>query len=120
VRCSFASITSIVLVMILALPGLANPSFPPVKFVTVRSPVPHGGQGLVTVHTNPVTYCAITVVYKSGPSRAAGLEPQTSDATGNVTWTWKVGTRTTPGFWPIIVECGRGEITRTRTNFEVT
>jgi micrococcal nuclease len=98
----------------------ASASFPPVKFVSVRSPVPQGGMGLVTIQTTPQTLCTITVNYKSGPSRAAGLIPKKSDSQGRITWIWKVGTRTTPGVWPIIVGCGQGDITRVRTSFEVT
>lgn len=74
----------------------------------------------MTIHTKPKTYCTIAVIYKTGASHASGLEPQTSDANGDITWTWMVGTRTTPGTWPIVVECGTGEITRVRTSFEVT
>lgn len=118
-RPALKAVVSLLLMAALVLPALANPDFPPVKFITVRSPVPHGGQGLVTIQTNPGTHCTISVIYKSGPSHAVGLAPQTADARGNITWTWKVGTRTTPGTWPIIVECGRGEITRTQAAFEV-
>lgn len=107
-------------VVMLAVSTPASARFPPVKFVSVRSPVPHGGMGLVTIQTTPQTFCTITVTYKSGPSRAAGLVPKTSDNQGRITWTWKVGTRTTPGTWPITVECGQGDITRLRTSFEVT
>jgi hypothetical protein len=100
--------------------SLAYAEFPPVKFLEVRSPVPHGGQGLVTIQTKPGTTCGITIVYKTGLSRAAGLGLQTADSRGYVTWTWKVGTRTTPGTWPIIVECGTEQITRVHTTFDVT
>jgi len=30
-----------------------------------------------------------------------------------VSWTWKVGARTTPGRWPIVVSCGRAGTLRT-------
>ncbi len=112
-------ILGIIIAVSLLAPGVVHAEFPPVKFVAVHSPVPHGGEGLVTIRTNPGTYCSITVIYRSGPSRAAGLGPQTAGQDGNITWTWKVGTRTTPGSWPIVVECGRGEITRVKTSFEV-
>src|SRR6266516_614707 len=32
---------------------------------------------------------------------------------GRVSWTWKVGTRTTPGRWPIVVSCGSAGTLRT-------
>jgi hypothetical protein len=47
----------------------------------------------------------ITVNYKSGPSHAAGLYPKRTTA-GRVSWSWMVGTRTTPGRWTIDVYCG--------------
>jgi hypothetical protein len=52
---------------ITAVPTSALAEFPPVKFLSVRSPVPHGGMGLVTIQTKPQTLCIITVTYKSGP-----------------------------------------------------
>jgi hypothetical protein len=30
-----------------------------------------------------------------------------------LSWTWKVGTRTTPGRWPIVVGCGAAATLRT-------
>src|SRR2546425_8155859 len=35
-----------------------------------------------------------------------GLDAKTSDGAGNVSWTWIVGSNTTPGQWPIHVTCG--------------
>ncbi|SRR5579871_1054208 len=105
--------------LLLALPAFAQANFPPVKIISVRSPVPHGAIGMVSIQTRPQTSCSIAVIYKSGPSRAAGLVPQVSDAHGMVTWSWMVGTRTTPGEWPIIIECGSNNITRVRTSFTV-
>ncbi len=104
----------------LSLPVITNAAFPPVKFVSVRSPVLRGGTGLVVIQTTPGTPCTITVIYSSGPSHAQGLDPKTADTRGRITWSWKIGTRTTRGAWPIVVECGRDEITRIRTSFEVT
>ena len=51
------------------------------------------------------TSCAIVVSYKSGPSSAAGLYAQRARA-GRISWTLKVGTRTTSGRWPIDIVCG--------------
>jgi competence protein ComEC len=73
---------------------------------SVTSPVSKGGYATLIAQTSPNASCTITVYYKSGPSSAAGLIPQNADASGNVSWTWKVGTRTTPGTWRIVVTCG--------------
>jgi hypothetical protein len=113
------ALASVLLVVLLALPVLAQPGFPPVSFTSVRSPVPRGGEGMVAIKTSPSTLCSIAVIYASGQSRAAGLYPKNADTQGLVTWTWKVGTRTTPGVWSIVIECGKDKITRVRTSFEV-
>ena len=31
----------------------------------------------------------------------------------HISWTWKIGTRTTPGRWPIYVTCGQAGSTST-------
>lgn len=35
-----------------------------------------------------------------------------ADAKGNISWSWMVGTRTTPGSWPVVITCG-GEVATT-------
>ena len=81
-------------------------------------PVAATGQGSYathTAHTSPGAYCTITVYYKSGPSTASGLGAKTADSDGNVSWTWKVGTRTTPGTYRIVVTAALGGATRSET-----
>ena len=80
----------------------------PVTLIAVTSPVGHGNAASISVKTAPGSACTITVTYKSGPSRAKGLTPKAADAHGMVRWTWIVGTRTTPGKWPIDVTCSAG------------
>ena len=79
-----------------------------VTLVNTPPTVARGHDATLQVRTAANTSCSIEVDYKSGPSKAAGLGPATSDAAGNVGWTWKVGANTTPGGWPIIVTCGSG------------
>jgi hypothetical protein len=74
-----------------------------VRVVAVTSPINHGAYATLTVAVSPAATCTITVHYKSGPSRAQGLDPKHGN---RISWTWKVGTRTTPGRWPISVSCG--------------
>lgn len=77
-----------------------------VKVVSLTSPVEAGSSATLKVRVNPTSVtCRITVYYKSGPSEAQGLGPKRPRA-GVVSWTWKVGTRTTPGRWRIVVNCG--------------
>jgi hypothetical protein len=87
------------------------------QFVSVTSPVSRGGSATVVVQTSPAASCTIVVTYKSGPSSAQGLGPKQAGADGQVSWTWTVGSRTTPGDWPISVTCGGQTI---ETSFTVT
>ncbi len=64
---------------------------------SVTSPVSQGANATLTAQTAPNASCTITVSYKSGPSHASGLGPQTASASGVVSWTWKVGSTTTYG-----------------------
>jgi hypothetical protein len=94
------------LVVALASLVLAAPAAARVRLVSITSPISHGSHTtmIARVSSSSVT-CAITVYYKSGPSRARGLYPKRPSG-GRVIWTWKVGTRTTPGRWPIRISCG--------------
>jgi micrococcal nuclease len=83
--------------------------------VQVTSPVSAGSEASVTVAVSPAQTCSITVTYKSGPSQAAGLYPQRGS---HITWTWTVGSSTTPGRWPIVVSCAHGG--SIQTSFVVT
>jgi hypothetical protein len=74
--------------------------------VSLISPVDHGADATITVRTLPAVQCSITVYYKSGPSTAQGLSPQMANGDGICSWTWKVGTNTTPGTWRIVVTTG--------------
>jgi hypothetical protein len=76
-----------------------------VAFTTFTSPAARNSNAVVGVQTAPGAGCSIVVEYKSGPSKAAGLGPQTSDSNGAASWTWKVGVNTTPGSWPVTVTC---------------
>ena len=75
-----------------------------ISVVSLNSPIPAGSNAKLTIQTVPGAVCSITVYYKSGPSSAAGLGSQTADASGQATWSWKVGSRTTPGIWEIVVQ----------------
>lgn len=88
-----------------------------VRRVSITSPVGAGSNATLVVKVARTATCSITVNYKSGPSHAAGLYSKRSSG-GRVSWTWKVGTRTTPGRWPIVVRCG--SVGTLRTSFVVT
>ena len=79
-----------------------------IQLISVTSPVRPGDDATIIVRTTPSAVCLITVRYKSGPSRAQGLVSKSADSGGRAAWTWRVGTRTTPGRWPITVTCSSG------------
>jgi hypothetical protein len=92
-------------------PAPIQPVQPPaqaasISFVNAPLSARPGQATTLIVKTSPNTGCSIQVEYKSGPSHAQGLVAKTSDGAGNVSWTWIVGSRTTPGQWPIYVTCG--------------
>ena len=90
------------------------------QIVSVSSPVRPGARATLTAQTTPGAQCSIAVQYKSGPSSASGLEPKTADASGNISWTWTVGSTTTPGTWPITATARLGGNSLTReTSFVV-
>jgi competence protein ComEC len=74
-----------------------------INVASLTSPVSPNRIATLTIQTIPGAACSITVYYKSGPSQAAGLGPQTADASGQATWSWKIGSKTTPGIWKIVV-----------------
>lgn len=91
----------------------AAPAAPPVpavvdgvKIRSITSPVRAGANATVVAETTPGAQCSITVTYKSGLSTAAGLHAKQADTNGTVFWTWLVGSRTTPGNWPVAITCG--------------
>jgi hypothetical protein len=96
-------------------PPRRTPRPAPPLTVTIVS-LPPTGQGNVATaaaRTAPGAGCSIEVDYKSGPSTARGLDPKTASAAGAVTWNWLVGTRTTPGTWPVTVTCSHSGQTDT-------
>lgn len=74
-----------------------------------------GNGASITVQTTPGAQCQIVVRYKSGPSKAKGLEPKTARDDGRVSWHWTVGRNTTPGDWPVTVTCDGQSVQATLT-----
>jgi competence protein ComEC len=92
-----------------------------VAITSVTSPVKTGATAMLNATTSAGASCTITVNYKSGPSKASGLGPKVADASGNISWSWKVGASTTPGTWRIVVKCSQGGTDMTQeTTFTVT
>lgn len=77
------------------------------------SPVPcnPGDEVTITVQGTPNTPYSIKVVYKSGASTSKDLKSKTSDSNGIVSWTWKVGTKTSLGTYPVTISGGNQKYT---------
>jgi outer membrane biosynthesis protein TonB len=94
----------------------AKPSLA-LAFTSLTSPVARGSLATATVTTKAGASCSIVVEYKSGPSHAAGLGPTTANASGIASWTWKVGTSTTLGGWPVTVTCSAAGQSKSVTKY---
>ena len=91
------------------------------EIVSVTSPVSPGAYATLEARAPPRALCTIAVYYKSGRSTASGLGPKQADNNGYASWTWKVGTRTTPGSWRIVVTATyEGQTVSQETYFTVT
>jgi len=93
-------------------PVLVNPTQALILGLLRSGPRDTGLAPARLLSSGPERSCSITVYYKSGPSHAQGLYPK-CPVGGRVSWTWKVGTRTTPGGWAIVVSCGSAGTLRT-------
>lgn len=65
-----------------------------------------GSKASLTAHTSPNIGCNLEYWTPSGTrSVAQGLGQQTSDANGNLAWSWTIGTNTNPGTGYVSVTC---------------
>jgi predicted small secreted protein len=100
--------------------GSESPDHAYIRIVSVTSLVSPGAYATLEAKATPGAECTITVYYKSGPSEAQGLYPKQANSNGHVSWTWKVGTRTTPGRWKIVVTATyEGKTVSQQTHFTV-
>jgi hypothetical protein len=76
-----------------------------IKLTARTATVARNKTASVTIRTSPRAACSIDVEYKSGRSKATGLGDKTANSSGDVTWSWKVGSNTTRGTWPIFIGC---------------
>lgn len=101
--------------------GIAAASPAGIKLESVTSPVGRGIDANLTVRAAPGALCTIQVRYRSGPSKARGLEPKIAGEFGLVEWRWHVGRQTRAGEWPIDVACTVNNLTsRLRASIVVT
>lgn len=86
----------------------AKPAALSVSLVAAPGTVSPGSYATVSVRTSGGATCSIVVDYASGPSKASGLVTKVAPSSGLLSWTWKVGTRTSAGTWPVYITCQRG------------
>ncbi|MBA7572206.1 hypothetical protein ES708_13982 [subsurface metagenome] len=74
-----------------------------IEVISLTSPINPGEYATIEVQTLPNELLTTEVWYMSGRSEAEGLSAKRANDEGYVSWTWKVGTNTTAGSWPIII-----------------
>lgn len=98
---------------------IATPSPRTVAVTKVLSPIAPGDYELLKATTpKAADVCSLAITLPSGAaSRSNGLGPTTATATGELVWTWLIGTRTAPGTAKAVVSCSGGS---TSTSFVIS
>ena len=87
-------------------PSPESTAKPLVVKVTARpKTVRRNGTTSVTIRTTPGSTCGIDVQYSSGSSTASGLGDKKTGTTGSIVWTWRIGSNTSRGTWPVVIRC---------------
>lgn len=89
---------------VVSAPVTPRPTAQPVSFLNAPLSAQRSQTVTLRVRTAPNTACSIDVGYPSETE----LDSAISDGAGNVSWTWRVGSRVPPGTWPITVSCRTG------------
>lgn len=101
-------------------PGSTSSTGTPGSGVTITSiiaTIARGNEESLSAHTTkPDESCSLSVVLPSGySSEASGLGADTTNASGNATWSWRVSSETDPGTARATVKCGSTSASRTFT-----
>ena len=86
--------------------GAATQAQSSIRLVSLPGICFPGEYASIKIQGWPNTEYSIKVKYNSGYSEASGLYRKTSDNNGYVSWSWKVGTRTASGKYPITISGG--------------
>ena len=79
-----------------------------IDIISVTSPVKQNDDAQVSIATTAGALCSIKVILPSDTqSTAKGLETKTADASGNITWSWKINWNTTTGTATIEISCSK-------------
>ena len=90
-------------------PEVTGPIPDKIELISITSPIAPNADATLVIRGKPNTEYTLVIRYNSGDSTAAGLGKKTSDASGVVSWTWKVGSRTASGTYPATVTDSNGE-----------
>ena len=74
-----------------------------VRITKAPGSVHPGDMATTSVVVTPRARCTIGVYYTAGKSQASGLGAKRA---GAITWTWRVGSNTKPGRFPVKIDCG--------------
>jgi len=79
-----------------------------VQLSSLSSPVKRGHLASASAHSGPHLRCTIKLVVGGHAISASGLGARTTNASGNVSWSWVVPSATRTGSWPVTVTCQSG------------
>jgi hypothetical protein len=68
-----------------------------------------GQNATISIKTNPLAACSITVEYNKEKSTDSGLVPKKADDYGVARWGWTVETSRPVGKWPVTVTCANAK-----------
>jgi len=89
--------------------GRDDSTVPTVQIVSLQpEPLRPGNRATIVARTRPNTPLTLSVLYKSGYSRARHVGTAVSDADGYARWNWLVSGNTTPGVWSLEVTASGG------------
>ena len=71
----------------------------------LTSPVKPGENASVTVRTNQLANCTISVKYDTVTATDSGLVKKQADEFGMVSWAWTVAPTAPEGTWPVRITC---------------
>ena len=97
--------------------AVSQPGVPSTQVMLVQAPgtVARNSAATVTARTAPGASCWINVQDQNGAITVAGLGQKQADATGLVSWSWKVASSTALGTWPITIVCGGATVSTSVT-----
>jgi hypothetical protein len=94
-----------------SVPQASEPLNTNINLVALSSPIGRNKTASVSIKGLPNTEYEISVFYSSSESSASGLENKFSDDNGIVKWEWKIGGKTAPGEYKIVISGGNESAT---------